>query len=96
MIFAVLTMILLTPLGILLILSAALAVIAWILLMIPSLIVKQDFTWPCRAAQVIISPNWRVFDWMDEWGDLPLDAFEWAFGIWNGAVWAARHVEGCS
>ena len=88
----------LLPMGLVAIVALPAAAVLWMLLMVPSLVIRGDFRWPCQVAQAVLSPVVRAADWantsdeVDRVVDGPMGAVD---ALWEGYGRLARRVEGC-
>lgn len=89
-------MVFLVPVGCAILVAALAAVLLWLPLAVPSLIIHGDFTWPCQAARWILTPVDRLVDLTEEpmewWFDGPMELMGWA---WDSYGDLASRVEGC-
>lgn len=74
-------------------------IVLWPLLMIPSLIVRGDFRWPCTALRFCARPALAYVDKLgnadDDWllvEHWPISAAE---SLWSCVTKLAQHIEGC-
>lgn len=82
----------------LLLIPVVLAGVMWLVLMLPSLVVRGDFRWPCQVALWLCRPFNAASDWLTDADDdwiFENWVFEMVERLWGTVGATAARLEGC-